>query len=155
MTYTLLTALLVVAAPVPMREDAVPTGRPPTIRTVTVSAEGNLCFAFTVLHNVPVTTIVEVQVGNRVEKVAKTSTRTEFKRILTPLNSKDTQVFGIDGKKVEWDDFRRLVKSPLPVLVSSDGEPVDPFYLRLARPGTLVLVMPVVVPQPQPKGPTE
>ena len=49
------------------------------------------------------------------------------------------------------------LENPTPVMLSSDGKNVDPFYLRLARPGTQVVVIPnmesLVAPAPNEKAP--
>jgi hypothetical protein len=71
----------------------------------------------TVLVNVPVTTLVSV-------------------------DSREVQVYGVDGKKIDPKDVRGLIRGTTPVLVSADDKPVDPFYLRMVKEGTLVLVLP-------------
>ena len=51
-------------------------------------------------------------------------------------------LYSTDGKKVPRTDVPKLLAKPSPVLVSSDGEKVDPFYLKMAREGTVVIVNP-------------
>ncbi|MGH7172293.1 MAG: hypothetical protein ACRELG_18610, partial [Gemmataceae bacterium] len=63
----------------------------------------------------------------------------EVKRQLT---LEDMRIYGPDGKKMESKDVKKLLTKPTPALLSVDGRPVDRFYLRLARKGTLVLVIP-------------
>jgi hypothetical protein len=53
------------------------------------------------------------------------------------------QVFDHNGKRLAPNDIPRFLKS-MPVLVSSDGKPVDPFYLRLLREGSLIVVSPAL-----------
>jgi uncharacterized protein (TIGR03000 family) len=72
------------------------------------------------------------------------------------------RVFGTDGQPVPADQFAARLTGETPVLMSTDGQPPDPLYLRLARPGTLVVVPPVtpgymmaptVAPPPPPARP--
>jgi hypothetical protein len=51
-----------------------------------------------------------------------------------------------DGKAVSTASLRQLLKKELPVLVSQDGKRVDPYYSRIFRGDTLILVL----PQPEP-----
>jgi hypothetical protein len=53
------------------------------------------------------------------------------------------------GKVVETKKLHGLLKGEVVVLVSADGKPVDPLYLRLVKEGTLVFVLPAsLTPQP-------
>jgi hypothetical protein len=67
-----------------------------------------------------------------------------------PLDGKTVRVFGVDGKEIDPKDVRARIKTPTAALLSWDGRPVDPFYLRLAKEGTLVLVGPRAVDQTAP-----
>jgi len=49
-------------------------------------------------------------------------------------------VYDTDGKKVALKDLADRLAKPSVVLISADGKEVDPFHLRVARPGTLVIV---------------
>jgi hypothetical protein len=52
------------------------------------------------------------------------------------------RVFGTDGKRIDPKDLPNLLKKSTPVMVSADGNEIDPLYLRLVQPGTLVIVAP-------------
>jgi hypothetical protein len=56
------------------------------------------------------------------------------------FEGKDVKVFDIGGKPIPKDVEKLLAKKTL-VLVSTDGRKVDPFYLRIIKEGTLVLVL--------------
>src|SRR5262249_43261001 len=58
----------------------------------------------------------------------------------------DVKVYDTKGNKVDPKDLPKLLKNPVPVLVSTDGNKVHPYYLRNVKEGTLVLVL----PKPQP-----
>jgi hypothetical protein len=48
----------------------------------------------------------------------------------------------VDGKKISSATVVRRLKPGSLVLLSADGNEVDPAYLRLFQPGTLVLIVP-------------
>lgn len=51
------------------------------------------------------------------------------------------QAYTTSGKRVAAKDLPNLLKKEQPVLISSDGEKVDPYYLEMIKEGTLVLVL--------------
>jgi uncharacterized protein (TIGR03067 family) len=59
----------------------------------------------------------------------------------TDYNLKEIQAFDTRGKRIEAKSLRILLKENTDVLVSADGRPVDPFYLRLVKEGTVVLLL--------------
>src|SRR5262249_52626074 len=135
-----------------------PKGPPPTVKIATVDENGRLLLTMTITEFQQVFKEIVVRVGEREEKrkVAEIVPVTVQKMIM--LDGKDVEVYGTDGKRL---DPKRLPKTrgPVPILVSSDGKQVDPFYLRLAREGTLIVVtpslnqgigIPVPVPVPPP-----
>jgi hypothetical protein len=139
MICTFLAALL---AAVPVPEVAAPKGPPPVVVLVTVQPDGTPVIPRTVTEHVPVTEEYTVKVGDRVEKRTRTAYTPAQKEFHIAVEGKELQVFGTDGKKVEAGDLRKLVRGPTPALASADGKPVDPFYLKMFREGTLVLVSP-------------
>jgi hypothetical protein len=96
--------------------------------------------------------VVEGRVVQRTVTVAVPVVQTvEVKHAL-----KDVRAFGTDGKKVEAKAVAEALDKRKPVLVSADGRPVDPFYLKIIKEGTLVLVLPspaVTPPPPVPPPP--
>ncbi len=85
-----------------------------------------------------------MQDGQRVVQVVQTVVVTVpvSKIIKLSLGAEGVQVYGTDGKKLDPKEVQKLAAKPVAALASTDGKPVDPFYLRLARAGTLVLVFP-------------
>jgi len=53
----------------------------------------------------------------------------------------DVQAFDTKGKRIEAKKLPDLLKKKTAVLVSADGQPVDPFYLQLVKDGTVVLIL--------------
>jgi hypothetical protein len=69
----------------------------------------------------------------------------------------EMRVFALNGQAVGTAKLTERLRSEghLTVLVSADGKPVDPFYLSVVKPGTLILALPGpdkggVRSQPQP-----
>jgi hypothetical protein len=63
------------------------------------------------------------------------------------------EAYGTDGKRVGQAKLAELLAEETPVLLSTDGQKVGPFHLRVVKRGTLVLVVsppPPVAQQPPP-----
>ena len=75
---------------------------------------------------------------------------TRSQDIFYALNN--VEVFGTDGKKVNRKEAARLLAKDRPILVSADGRPVDPLYLKVVKEGTLILVLlPATATTPTPR----
>jgi hypothetical protein len=104
---------------------------------------------------------IEVKVGERTERRQQNVVVPVTRAIRVGLTDKGVKVFDAAGKRIAPKDVAKLLKQSAPVLVSADGKEVDPFYLRLAREGTLVVVAQALVlpgvavpwaPKEMPKG---
>jgi hypothetical protein len=62
---------------------------------------------------------------------------------VTELAVSGVQAFGTDGKPIPAAKLASLLAKEQPVLVSLDGNKVDPFHLRLIKEDTIVLVPPL------------
>ncbi len=63
----------------------------------------------------------------------------------------EVKAYDTRGKVVQPKKLPELLKGETVVLVSADGKPVDPLYLRLVKDGTLVFVLPAsAIPPPAP-----
>jgi hypothetical protein len=115
----------------------------PTITVARVSAEGRLCVRVnrSVAEVVPVTRR-EVRGGLVVEV---TSYVTVYRTVSAEVEHelKGVKAFEAGGKKVETSALPKLLARPTVVAVSADGRAVAAAYLRLLRPESLVLVLPV------------
>ncbi len=89
---------------------------------------------------VPVVQRINVQVNNRTEvrEVTKHVPVQVSRRF--DLDRGQARLFDATGKALDPKDAAKRLKGPTAVLVSADGKAVDPLYLRLARPETLVVV---------------
>jgi hypothetical protein len=141
MTSSLLTVLaLTLSAPLPVRE--APQGPPPRILVVEIENDGQpvIITPVTEMRAVPVT--VNVVVGGQVQQRTETRSVVVESRVKVSLTDRPTEVFGLDGKRLTAEEIKKRITRSGPILVSSDGKPVDPFYLRLAREGSVVVVSP-------------
>jgi hypothetical protein len=139
--YPLVLTTLGAGAPV---EEALkpPQGIQPLVTVARLTNDDKIQFHQIIL--VPRTEAVErTVIENGVPKTVK-AMRTVFTSvtITRSIAGKDVQGYDTSGKKLDRDAVRKRLKKDTPVLISSDGKPVDPFYLKLTRPGTLVLVAP-------------
>jgi hypothetical protein len=75
-----------------------------------------------------------------------TATVPVLREELQRLNLSDVQAFDTTGKKIDPAQLPDLLSKETVVLVSTDGRPVDPFYLQIIKEGTLVLILPVPKP---------
>lgn len=71
-----------------------------------------------------------------------------FKTMATTITI-DVRLVDVDlryanGTRIAGEATAEAIGEDTPVLISADGSPVDPFFLRLMRPGTVV----VAIPQP-------
>jgi hypothetical protein len=53
----------------------------------------------------------------------------------------ESRVVDLNGKAIERDELLRQLKVETPVLVSVSWEMVDPYYLQIVKPGTLVILL--------------
>lgn len=148
MTSTFLTlALLLPAAPAPAPKAAPPKGPPPRVVAVSVDAEGAPVITHTRTQSAQRQVVRTVLVGGVAQNVTETVNVAVPVTVLLRLDGEGVEVYGTDGKRIDPKDVRKLIPRAMPVLVSADGKPVDPFYLRVAREGTPVIVVPAKEPQ--------
>lgn len=149
----ILTAALALAAPVPMPKAdkiAPPSGPPPTFSLATVK-DGKLMLLQTVAARTKVTEYVTesrttpdgravtVTIAVPVEKVVQ---RAEL-RVVEKAKAFDTA-----GKEIDARRLAELLKDETVVLISADGKPLDPFYVRALKEGTIILALPAPMMAP-------
>jgi hypothetical protein len=116
-----------------------PKGPPPTIMTAQPGKNGVPTIVVPVLEYQPKKVVKEVNVNGRIDKLEEVVYVPVTKHVIIPLDAPGNRVYDVAGKQLDAKALK-LTKAT-PVLVSSNGQPVDPFYTRLAREGTLVVVM--------------
>ena len=142
---------LALAAPAPEPPPDAPKGPAPVVMVLNVDKDGRPYLQTTVTTYKPVTETVTVLVNGQPQQQTRVVMVpvTENRRVF--LDDPGVSVCGPDGKKIDPKNLPKLT-GPAPALVSADGKDVDPFYLGLAKQGTLVIVAPSFA-GPQPPGP--
>src|SRR5262249_25048441 len=74
-------------------------------------------------------------------KTATTSYELISREHVMLVDTKRVHAYGVDGKRIETKSVEERLKKEIPVLVSANGQPVDPFHLLLIKEGTLILVL--------------
>jgi hypothetical protein len=156
-------ALVVLPASLAAGQGAGPKGPPPMVMAVKVDGAGQPSFVVSQTVMVPTQVTVVVKVGDRVENRVETRLVPQTREIRRTLDNEKVRFFDAAGKRIDLKDALKRLMKATPVLVSADGKEVDPFYLRLAREETLVVVSPelagpamggpVPVPLPAPPPP--
>ncbi len=117
-----------------------PKGSAPLIMTANVGKDGKPFIIRTTYRSVAREEVYEVNVNGQIEKRKRVVAVTIPVMTSLQLDVAGLRVYDVDGKQLDANSLK--LTRATPVLVSADGRPVDPFYTRLARPGTLVLVVP-------------
>ncbi len=76
---------------------------------------------------------------------------TVMAQVLHPLA--EVRAFDLMGQPIETQQLHKLLARETTVVVSADGKNVDPFYLRVMKEGTIVLVLPPPPAPPRPEPP--
>jgi hypothetical protein len=134
--------------PKPGPKVAGPAGPPPTPAGASVDSRGVLAVreSSTVATNHTVPRVVE-------KDGVKTTQDTRVKEVLLRMRVRSLDVSAVDASRADGSPvspamLRQLLRKEVPVLVSQDGRPVDPYYLEVIRPDALVLVLPTPEPTP-------
>ena len=130
---------LVFAAPAPEPSARPPKGPAPVVMICKADKDGRpFLQAFVSRLELKSKTVPTLKDGKAVDVVQNAWVyTTEQKQVY--LDDKDAAVYGGDGKKVDPKNLRNWTGFAA-VLLSVDGKEVDPFYLPLARWGTLIVV---------------
>jgi len=146
---------VLLAAPVPVQEKiAPPQGLPPTWATAVIK-DGVLELTEGVLVPVYVKEqrTRQVPVGGRVVPVVEEVTVLHHRMEQRVVRVMKARYYDTAGKEIEVDRAARLLSRPTVVLLSADGKPLDPYYLRTVKEGTLTVVRPVQGVPAVPGGP--
>jgi hypothetical protein len=142
-------ALATVAAPAPSEEAVKPPQGPPpaqVLASMTKAGEFEITQPVLVPEVVrePRTITVNGQAVTQTVEVVKTKTVQVTRRI----KGDGVKVYTAAGKEVDAKDVPDKLKKPTIVLFAADDKKVDPFYLKIIKPDTLVIVAPVPEPVP-------
>ena len=152
-TVTLLALFSVGLAPErPPRNPPMPKGPQPEF--VTIQAIDPAQNRIEYLHADAVIVPITVAVFENGRQVTKTAYRQEQRMSKRAIVLEKEGVYDTAGKKVSAQEALKRLKVGDMVLVTT--QPVDPLYLRVIRPGTLILLSstpppPIPIPAPFPK----
>jgi len=135
-------SLAVVLAPAPADEKInLPSGPPPKI-VLAVIKDGKCEVQYTVtVASERVQTVTRVvNVDGKQVQVPQKVVVTIYRQQPCTMTLDHPRAVDRSGKEVDAKRLAELLKKPSVVLLSADGKPVDPFYLRTIREGTLTLV---------------
>ena len=143
---------LAVAPERPPRNPPMPKGPQPEF--VTIQAIDPAQKRIEYLHADAVIVPITVAVFENGRQVTKTAYRQEQRMSKRIIVLEKEAVYDTAGKKVSAQEALKRLKVGDTVLVAT--QPVDPLYLRVIRPGTLILVSstpppPIPIPAPFPK----
>jgi hypothetical protein len=130
-----------IAAPVPPRNDKPPTGPTPQVLTVTEvdASAGTIILQHTEQVAVPVAVLKEVENAGVKKVVPVTEYRTEMRTFMTKSELSGFKCYTADGKELTAKELLGKLKPGSIIIFSSSSDKVDPAYLRLFKPDTLVL----------------
>jgi hypothetical protein len=143
--------LLFSPAPVPASKEDKPTGPSPVIVSAQVDKEGRLvCFVDSIEYR-PETRTAQVNVAGKLEQRNYTVMVPVMTKSRTHSLDKAT-IAQVGGGKVDRKELAKLLEKPTLVVMSADGKPVDPAYLKVLRKNTLVIVVPSAASAMKPAG---
>jgi len=141
----MLLSLTLALAPAPADEKITPPSGPPPQFVLAVFKDGKCEISYPVMvpvtHEETRTRLVTVD-GKQVPVQEKVNVTT-WKMQHATTTVERPRGFDARGKEVDAKRLADLLKKPTVVLLSGDGKPVDPFYLRTMKEGTLTIVIPV------------
>lgn len=143
----MLTALVLsmaVAAPVPPPAAPVPSGPAPRVLELKPGTDGKLTVMVTRTEMQKVT--VTVLNPNGVPATEEREVSVPKVVIVELADVKELKVTTADGKKVDVADAIKQLKGGGVVVMSSDGKPVSPNFLRAFKDNVLVLTAPELAP---------
>lgn len=124
-----------------------PAGPQPVVLNARVDGDSHL-----LLNLVEFTPVLEERTMIVMTLDGKTSTKKVVKVMMIPkartlrVGLRDLKSTDAAGNKLNIRVLRDRLKNEAPVLVSADGNPVDPFYLKAFKKETLVLIIPSYTP---------
>jgi hypothetical protein len=135
-------ALALPAYPPPPKTESKPLGPPPRVLLLTSDNDGKVRIQAYIPETRKVT-VTRVTNGNR-ETIQEDRTYHLVKNV-TPEELEKLTVFTADGKELNRATYLEKLTANAVVVVSADGQKVDPTYLKAFKDDTLVMVSPQLV----------
>lgn len=124
-----------------------PKGLPPVVGTA-VSRSANVGVELTITcpvprwKNVPGKWDPELPKLSTLNHIRPSNTKESIRiRLVGPMYTQrtETRVFDLNGKQLSHDEVVKRLEKESPVLVAVDGGTVDPYYLQIVKPDTLII----------------
>jgi hypothetical protein len=131
------------AAPAePTPDKTLPGKAAPDAALAHVDASGKLTLRTRMVSTFDTTAYQTVRKGNRNEQVPLTIKSTTINEHAQELPAAAVSAFDTAGIPITAEALAKALASERPVLVSGDGQPVDPGFLEIIKADTLILAMP-------------
>lgn len=141
--FTALTLTLALGAPVPVPSTPVPTGMAPRVMELKADANGKVMITVTRMEKVQVGVGAAIgPAGGALPPPAAAVREVSIAKVVELGEVKDLVFTTADGMKVEKENALKRLASGAIVVVTSDGKPVSPSFLKVFKDDTLVLVSP-------------
>src|SRR5262249_53967256 len=127
-----------VVAPAPVGEQFGPA---PLAALARVDANGRLVVRQPVQYYAPVTKYARIDGEEGVTPITRYETRTSLRTERYDLSR--VRASRADGRWLNAEQLRGMLKEEAAVLVAADGREVNPFYLKVVKGETVVLRLPV------------
>lgn len=137
---TSLVLSMAAAAPVPPPAASVPSGPAPRVLELKPGADGKLTVTVT-RHDTQKVTVTVLN-PNGVPATEEREVQVPKIVVVELADVKELKVTTADGKKVDVADAVKQLKGGGVVVMSSDGKPVSPTFLRAFKDDVLVLAAP-------------
>jgi hypothetical protein len=150
-TLLALTLASALSAPAPPEEPIKPPeGPPPTQVIASMAGSGEVEITQPVL--VPETHQEERTATVNGQAVKQTVSVLAYKTVQRThrISAEGVKVSTAAGQEVDAKDLPDKLRKPTIVLLAADGKKVDPFYLKIVKGDTLVIVAPAPTPTPAP-----
>jgi hypothetical protein len=134
---------LALGAPIPPEAPPVAAGIAPRVMELKPDSNGKITVAVTRTEMQKVAVAVGGAAGGGAAPQPAVREVQVTKSMVVELNEvKDLTITSADGKKLDKEEALKNLKAGAIVVVSSDGKPVSPVYLKVFKDDTLVLTSP-------------
>jgi RNA polymerase sigma factor (sigma-70 family) len=113
------------------------TSSPPIVGTATIDKDGQIRVLTPVCYVKEITSYSKAGANIQVP-VTSYEMQVGFNKQM--LGAQDFLAVDLNGKQIDPKGLAKLLQTETPVLVSSDGKMVDPYYLKVVREGTVIIV---------------
>jgi hypothetical protein len=144
--FTALTLSMTLGAPVPAQTAPVAAGLAPQVMELKANTDGKVMVTVRRTEKVPVNVgNAAIPVGGAQPAIQPAVITRTTARSVELGEVKDLTITTADGKKVSTEDAIKKIGQGAVVVISADGKPVSPVYLKVFKDDTLVLASPELV----------